>query len=83
MCYEDLANAIVQKAATDYREACERVRNGDETALRQVKECERFFKSNWGDLLCKGKAQYIFDRLKAEQEGKTPKQKQRKFSLKR
>lgn len=73
--YEDLANAIVIRAAYDYRKACKRYRKGDESALSRIHEIERFFNSEWADLLCKDKAKDILWRLQREQEKKTKKPK--------
>ena len=83
MCYEDLANAIVTKAAYDYRAACKRYKKGDDREILKIKKIERFFNSEWGDLLCKGNAKEIFRRLQAEQESDATKRRPTKFSLKR
>lgn len=81
MCCEDLANAIVTKAAYDYRAAWKKYKKGDDRQIYKIKKIERFFKSEWGDLLCNGKAKDILQRLQAEQESGAPKI--MKFSLKR
>ena len=65
--YEDLANAIVIKAANDYRLACRRYKRGDDRAYLAIKQLEKFFKSKWGDLLCNGKADVILEKLREEQ----------------
>lgn len=61
--YEDLADAIVIKAAIDYRSAYKRYKKGDDLALARIKEVERFFNSKWGDYLCSGNAKDILWRL--------------------
>lgn len=73
--YEDLANAVVIVATTDYRRAYKKHKKGIEGASEIVKEIEAFFNSQWGDLLCNGKAKEILKRLQKEQEEKTKKPK--------
>lgn len=70
-CYEDLANAIIVEAARDYRKAYRRYKKGDETALYKIRKIEKFFNSEWADLLCNDKAKNILERLQKEQETKT------------
>lgn len=68
--YLDLANAIVIKAAEDYRSIKQRTvyRNNYEKRMAdsRIKQIERFFKSEYGDLICRGNAAYILDNLQAE-----------------
>lgn len=68
--YADLANAIVIKAACDYREAYRKYKKGDDLAYCRIKEVEKFLKSKWADALCNGKAKEILRRLQKEQEEK-------------
>ena len=68
--YEDLAIAIVTVAAEDYRAAYRRYKRGDESAKKIIQEIETFFRSEYGDLLCSGKADKILQRLQKEQEEK-------------
>lgn len=65
----NLANAIVTKAVNDYRAARKDYDEGDKSALATMLSCERFFKSEWGDILCRGKAKYIWERLQKEYDG--------------
>ena len=73
--HEDLANAIVIRAALDYRKAYKKYKKGDDLAYCRIKEIEKFFNSEWADLLTKGKAKEILRRLQKEQEEKTKKPK--------
>lgn len=50
MCYEDLANAIIVPAVTDYRGL---LTGSKPTAEVNVSEVERFFKSDWFGTLTK------------------------------
>lgn len=68
--YEDLAIAIVVVATEDYRAAYRRYKRGDERAKREIYDIEQFFNSEYGNLLCTGKAKYILRRLQKEQEEK-------------
>lgn len=68
---DDLANAIVLKAAFDYRNAHKRLRKGNNAALYRINEIEKFFNSEWGDFLSNGMAKEILRRLQKEQEEKT------------
>ena len=47
--YENLANAIVLQAVKDYRDALKRLKKkpGNQTAMSDAMECERFFRSGW------------------------------------
>ena len=51
--YETLANAIIELAAKDYRNALKDLqKNPQHHAARQMKsECERFFRSPWYEAL--------------------------------
>lgn len=57
--YEYLAIAIVEQAANDYRSQIKR--HGEAPAI------EKFFRSDWGNLLCFGKASLVLEKLKNEQ----------------
>lgn len=70
----DLANAIVQQAAEDYRRLMERkikhslkMSDFERCVLDgRIKEIEVFFTSDYGDLLSRGLAPLILGRLQAE-----------------
>lgn len=51
--YQELANAIIVQASADYKRACEALKTWkrDPDALGTKKECERFFQSDWFDVL--------------------------------
>lgn len=56
--YDYLAIAIAQQAAHDYRKKIKK--------YGKAPDIVRFFKSEWGDLLCFGKADVILEKLKDE-----------------
>lgn len=69
--FEGLAQAIVVQAANDYRSLKRTLRwerSEDERKILQgrMREIELFFKSEYGDILCHGKAALILKRLKEE-----------------
>ena len=46
--YENLANAIVLQAVKDYRDAeAPEKKPGNQAAMSDAMECERFFRSGW------------------------------------
>ena len=51
--WENLANAIVLQAVKDYRRTLMVMEEDNLTALRRRRECERFFRSGYFDLLTK------------------------------
>ncbi len=66
--YENLANAIIIKACTDYRNALKRVeknRNNKE-AIHEVLELEKFFHSPWYNALTTVDGDFIIRKLRAE-----------------
>lgn len=66
--YEDLANAIVLQAATDYRKVLRDLkRNPNYTpALRDKAEIESFFRSEWYQTLTPISGELLIKKLKAE-----------------
>ena len=58
--YEGLRVAILQQAAKDYIEALE---NNDE---REAADLERFFRSDWGQLLSGDKGELIIAKCKGK-----------------
>lgn len=58
--YEELANAIIIRAAEDY-EKC--LSGGD---FGKIKALEHFFVSDWFRILSKADGQYIIDRIKSK-----------------
>ena len=69
-CYEALGNAVIIRAAFDYRRAWKAYRKGDETALRQIHKLEKFFVSEWASLISRDTAKNILELLQKEQEEK-------------
>lgn len=66
--YENLANAIIIIAAGDYRQARYKlcINPNDWKALSTIREVERFFCSEWYDVLTTVDGRYILNRLHAE-----------------
>jgi hypothetical protein len=70
----ELANAIVEQTADDYRRNMTRlIKRGLSmsemelvTVQSYVTECKIFFESDWGDLLSHGLADVIWEKLQAE-----------------
>lgn len=63
--YNLLAQAIVELTANDYRELRRNERE-NECYQRRVHEIERFFLSEYGDLLCHDLGEVILEKLRAE-----------------
>ena len=66
--YEELANAIVEQAAKDYREMRRKLSKNpnDMTARGQMGEVVRFFHSRWFGILTDANPDYILEQLKEE-----------------
>lgn len=66
--YENLANAIVTRAADDYRLALmEQKKNANDTAaLEQINECEDFFRSEWMEALTSLDGEALIKRLRMD-----------------
>ena len=66
--YEELANAIVEQAAKDYREMRSKLRKNpnDMTARGQMGEVVKFFHSRWFGILTDANPDYILEQLKEE-----------------
>ena len=64
-----LANAIIIQAADDYRVALRRLKlNRMSREYRQVKEdCERFFQSEWYEVLSNVDGKMIMNRIQKEE----------------
>ena len=81
-CYEALGNAVIIRAAYDYRRAWKQYRKGNKTALGRIQEIEKFFNSEWASLLSRDMAKVILERLQKEQEEKTKKSQRPKRTVK-
>lgn len=66
--YQNLANAIVELAAKDYRKALKRLSKypHDREGLYMKEECERFFRSRWYGLLTGIDPEFLINKLQME-----------------
>ena len=66
--YENLANAIIIQAAKDYQAASKALKkpSGGMAALKTVRECERFFRSDWFRSLTSVDGRAILEQLRKE-----------------
>ena len=66
--YEKLANAIVLQAVKDYRDALKRLKKkpGNQAAMSDAMECERFFHSGWYKTLTSVDGEYLIQKLREE-----------------
>ena len=66
--YEALANAIVLQAVNDYRAALKKVKKNpnNREALDEALQIERFFKSQWYQVLTSVDGEYLINRLRRE-----------------
>lgn len=66
--YEALANAIVLQAVNDYRAALKKVKKNpnNREALDEALQIERFFRSQWYQVLTSVDGEYLINRLRRE-----------------
>ena len=66
--YEALANAIVLQAVNDYRAVLKKVKKNPNhrTALDEALQIERFFRSQWYQVLTSVDGEYLINRLRRE-----------------
>lgn len=64
--YEELANAIVLQAVTDYRNALRGKGKSKALDKKRIKECEKFFRSEWYSILTKYDGERLIKRLQEE-----------------
>ncbi len=66
--WEDLAQAIIMQAVTDYRKARRRVRHfpDQKGAQATIREVERFFRSDWFAQLTDVDGEMLIKRLREE-----------------
>ena len=66
--YEALANAIILQAVNDYRAALKKVKKNpnNREALDEALQIERFFKSQWHQVLTSVDGEYLINRLRRE-----------------
>ncbi len=62
------ANAIVLQAVKDYRDALKRLKKkpGNQAAMSDAMECERFFRSGWYKALTSVDGEYLIQKLREE-----------------
>lgn len=68
--YRELANAVIVQAAADYRTALRQLKRNPtyKKAIRMRRDCERFFRSDWFQLLSRADGQALMQILKKEAE---------------
>lgn len=66
--YEALANAIVLRAVDDYRIALKKVKKNpnNRIAFDEALQIERFFRSQWYQVLTSVDGEYLINRLRRE-----------------
>ena len=66
--YENLANAIVLQAVKDYRDTLKRLKKkpGNQAAMSDAMECERFLRSGWYKTLTSVDGEYLIQKLREE-----------------
>lgn len=64
--YEELANAIIIQAAKDYRAALRGRGYSGKTPYGVIKDCEKFFKSEWFTILSKVNGTMLMNKLRKE-----------------
>ena len=67
-CYTRLANAIIVQAAKDYAKALRRLKKfpHDKDAQYVKKDCERFFRSGWFEVLTDLDGEVLIQRMNEE-----------------
>ena len=66
--YEKLANAIILQAVSDYRAALKKVKKNPKNrdAIDEALQIEKFFWSEWYQVLTSVDGEYLIDRLRKE-----------------
>lgn len=64
--YQNLAQAIIAKAADDYRNALRGDGYGNYSASQVKVECEKFFRSTWFEVLTKINGEVLIEKLRQE-----------------
>ena len=64
---EELANAIIIQAVKDYRAALrDKKKSHQELREHKIRECEKFFRSEWFEILTKLNGELLLNRLQEE-----------------
>lgn len=66
--YQDFANAIVKKAADDYRNALKGKGYNKKSPKKVIAEVEKFFLSQYFEMLTEVKGEYLIEKLREEYE---------------
>lgn len=66
--YEKLANAIILQAVSDYRTALKKVKKNPKNrdAIDEALQIEKFFRSEWYQVLTSVDGGYLIDRIRKE-----------------
>lgn len=66
--YERLANAMIIQASKDYMISLRKKKRnpGSASAEHDIRECERFFRSGWYQVLTSVDGEYLMERLRKE-----------------
>ena len=64
--YQNLAQAIIVKAADDYRNALRGDGYGNYSAGQVIVECKKFFRSSWFMVLTKIDGEVLIEKLQQE-----------------
>ena len=66
--WERLANAIVTRAVDDYRAAAKKLKKNpeNESAVTEIRKLNRFFRSQWFQVLTDVDGDYLLSKLKKE-----------------
>ena len=66
--YEKLANAIILQAVSDYRATLKKVKKNPQNcdAIDEALQIEKFFRSEWYQVLTSVDGEYLIDRLRKE-----------------
>ena len=64
-CWEDLANAVVLRAAEDYGLVCRALRRNPYSRrnIKRKRSLERFFRSRWFHTLCTLEAEPLLEQI--------------------
>ena len=66
LAYEDLANAVVLQAVEDYRNALKGKGYDNKSPERIIGELEKFFRSEYYEVLTKVNGEYLIEKLREE-----------------
>lgn len=66
--YEKLANAIILQAVSDYRAALKKAKKNPKNrdAIDEALQIEKFFRSEWYQVLTSVDGEYLIDRIRKE-----------------